>query len=114
MGLMMSQHVKNTAKAQPKAPVKNTAKAQPKAPVGRPKAKVTKTKVKVAQRKSRNHSGDDLTHYIGAADHPDWATHMVSILRPWLQSLPQLCGHCLRLHVWADCAGLCSEMCAAQ
>ena len=109
----MSQHVKNTAKAQPKAPVKNTAKAQPKAPVGRPKAKVTKTKVKVAQRKSRNHSGDDLTNYIGAADHPDWATHMVSILRPWLQSLPQLCGHCLRLHVWADCVGHCSEMCAA-
>ena len=110
----MSQHVKNTAKAQPKAPVKNTAKAQPKAPVGRPKAKVTKTKVKVAQRKSRSKfSGDDLTDYIGAADHPDWATHMVSILRPWLQSLPQLCGHCLRLHVWADCVGHCSEMCAA-
>ena len=57
---------------------------------------------------------DDLRNYTGAADHPDWAAHVVSILEPYLRSLPKLCSPCLRLHVWADCAGLCSEMCAAR
>ena len=80
-----------------------------------PEVKTVKSLVNTEARpKSHKRSGDDLTNYVGAADHPHWATHVASILRPFLQSLPQLCRPCLRLHVWGDCVGLCSEMCAAS
>ena len=93
--------------------VKKTAKAQPKAPVGHPKSKVIKSKERVIRSECHGLTDPGLKDCVGAADHPDWATHVVSNLRPYLQSLPQLCCPCLRVHVWADCVGLCSEMCAA-
>ena len=55
---------------------------------------------------------DDIKNYVPVADHPKWAEHVASVLKPFLRTLPQLCQPCLRLNVWADCAGMCSEMCS--
>ena len=49
-----------------------------------------------------------------AAVHPGWAAHVISVLMPLLKELPHICTPELRLHMWSDCAGLCSEMCAAK
>ena len=93
-------------------------KAKPKArgdPKDKPKAH-PKAKRKAQPKQTGddlNHQGDDLMGYIGAAKHPRWAAHIASILRPFLQHLPQLGGLRLRLHLWSDCAGICSEMCSA-
>ena len=88
--------------AKPKTVRQKRAKARPMKPWENTKAKDLAV------------CADDLRNYTGAADHPDWAAHVVSILGPFLRSLPQLCTPCLRLHVWADCVGLCSEMCAGR
>ena len=98
--------LQDEAEAEPKSVRWKRAKARLKKPACQTKTKATELAV--------NRYVDDLRNYTGAADHPDWAAHVVSILGPYLRSLPKLCSPCLRLHVWADCAGLCSEMCAAR
>ena len=57
-----------------------------------------------------NMMGDDADIAI----HPNWADHVVLTLKPFLRQLPKICNPQLKLHIWSDCAGLCSEMCAAD
>ena len=52
--------------------------------------------------------------YVGCASHPPWVDTYVKALWPFLEQWKTKGGQEIRLHIWADCAGLVSEMCAAK
>ena len=80
MGLKMLQ---DEAEAEPKSVRWKRAKARLKKPACQTKTKGREFAV--------NRYVDDLRNYTGAADHPDWAAHAVSILQPYLRSLSNRC-----------------------
>ena len=49
------------------------------------------------------------SHVVAGADHPPWPRHFVDTLRASLLQLKEKFGDKIRLLMWSDCAGKCTE-----
>ena len=68
-----------------------------------------------AQRRQHRTRGDtEWRRDVAGAEHPSWAKHFIKLLRDPLLKLKIRHGDSIRLVMWSDCAGKCTEKCAAN
>ena len=67
---------------------------------------------KMRQRRARG--DNEWLRVVAGAEHPSWAKHFINLLRDPLLKLKIRHGDSIRLVMWSDCAGKCTEKCAAN
>ena len=71
------------------------------------------TKRRVPERKYKA-PPDQWAHVVAGAEHPLWARHFVDTLRAPLLKLKEKFADKIRLLMWSDCAGKCTEQDAGR